>query len=263
MSKCTLVTAFFPIRSKFPSEQYMTWARTFMSLESPIVLFTIPSLVNVFQEMRGNRPICIIDVEFDNLYMWRTYSDKWIAHHSLDHESFRHTPELYAIWAQKAVFVDDAIKLNPFNTDYFFWCDIGAFRDGIDETVRRTFPSIQHLPQDKIALCSVEQLHTKDWEICGGIPGNFQYKDRIVGGLWGGGRAGCERWLEAYENMLKIYFENDRFAGKDQSVMLSAYLNDTSFATVYRPPSNYDWFYFTRLHSDLGILPQINETYMR
>ena len=195
--------------------------------------------------------------------MWKKYSTQWKQHYTLDHEAFRHSPELYTIWAQKAIFVRDSIDLNPFNTEYFFWCDIGAFRDGVDEVVRTSFPTIKYLPFDKIAFCSVERLNKNDWNINEGIYNDFTHESRLVGGLWGGGKVGCLKWLEAYEKMLNVFFANNRFAGKDQAVMLATYVTDTSLAIVYRPPNILDWFYFSRLHSDLNITPEIDETYLK
>jgi hypothetical protein len=260
----TLVTAFYPINSKFPSNQYLAWATQFLTLDCPIVLFTTPELAPTFRAMRlEGKPLQIYEVPFSELHMWSTYSSKWKEHHALDHESSYHSPELYAIWAQKVVFVDEAIRLNPFQTDYFFWCDIGAFREGsIESVVRTSFPKSRHLPKDRIALCSVNPLEECDDVLENGIHGNFQYKCRLVGGLWGGGIEGCRRWRRAYEDCLNLYFEKGRFAGKDQNVMLSAYLADPSLATIYTPEKREDWFYFQRLHSDMGLTPVIDSTYL-
>ena len=256
---CTLVTAFYPIRSKFSQEQYLQWAATFLTLEAPIVLFTTRDLAPTFQSLRSGRPLVIYDAPFSDLYMWATYEQEWRAHHAFDHEAFRHTPELYALWAQKAVFVNDVVNRNPFHTDYFFWCDIGAFRDGyIDPVVRATFPSTRHLVAERLALCSVRPL--EEGETAETL---FQFKDRLVGGLWGGDAEACRRWRQAYEEVLKEYLQAGRFAGKDQSVMLTAYLKDPTLAVVYRPPTVEDWFYFTRLHSDLGLEPVLDATFAR
>lgn len=263
---CTLVTAFYPIKSKFPSNQYLKWATQFMQLKSPIVLFTPIELTPIFQSMRPHGlPMQIYNIPFTDLHMWKTYADQWRLHHTMDHENNIYTPELYAIWAQKAVFIDDAIKANPFKTDYFFWCDIGAFRDEhINPIICASFPTIHNLPKDKIAICSVMQLDGNDNTIIDEIHGNFQHTNRIVGGLWGGGITGCLKWRQAFEECLCLYFEKGRFAGKDQSVMLSTYLANPTLANVYKPPNNYndDWFYFQRLHSNLGIVAELDKSYI-
>ena len=263
---CTLVTAFYPIKSKAPTEQYIEWATTFLKLKANLVLFTTNEMKQLFMRLREDRPIHIIELPFESLYTWEKYKDKWIQHYEMDPEKFRHSPELYSIWAEKAFFVKKAIELNLYNTEYFFWCDIGAFRDkNVPQGILNSFPTIKYLPKNRIALCSVYRLEKEDKIIHpDGIIGNFLTKDRIVGGLWGGDIPGCLNWCEAYENMLLKYFEQNRFVGKDQSVMLSAYLNNESLAVVIEPTSFKvsTFFFFEYLYSNLNIKYKIDLSYL-
>ena len=86
---------------------------------------------------------------------------------------------------------------------------------------------------------------------------------RLVGGLWGGHKTGCSKWIAAYQTMLEKYFQAGRFAGKDQQVMLSTYLDDQSLAYVVQPTiGGIDtWFFFQYLLSSLPILYSLNPTY--
>jgi hypothetical protein len=258
---CTIITAFYPIKSKFPLEKYIEWATTYMRLESPIVLFTTPELKDKFKILRDIRPIYIIEQEFESLYTWSNYSHFWKNHYELDHEKNIHSPELYSIWAEKAFFVKRAIEINPYKTNYFFWCDIGAFRNqNIPQIILKSFPTTKYLPTNKIILCSIEPLNMNDTIIHNdGIIGNFTDKNRIVGGLWGGDIIGCINWCKAYDKMLIKYFENNRFAGKDQSIMLSTYLNNKELAVIVKSFNNLcdEWFFFEYLHSNLENIPYI------
>ena len=263
---CTLVTAFYPIKSKAPTEQYIEWATTFLKLKANLILFTTSEMKELFVKLREDRPIQIIELPFESLYTWEKYKDKWIQHYEMDPENFRHSPELYSIWAEKAFFVKRAIELNPYNTEYFFWCDIGAFRDkNVPQEILNSFPTTKHLPKNRIALCSVYRLEKEDkLPQDDGIIGNFLTKDRIVGGLWGGDIPGCLNWCEAYENMLLKYFEKNRFAGKDQSVMLSTYLKNETLAVVIEPTSFKvsTFFFFEYLHSNLNIKYKLDSSYI-
>jgi hypothetical protein len=267
---CTVVTAFYPIKSKFPSETYLNWCRTFLLLDSPIVLFTEESLVQTFMDIRGAKPIKIIAAPFESLPMWVTYEHHWKQNHTIDPEGFRHTPELYTIWAQKPVFVEKAIECNPFQTDYFFWCDIGAFRNpNISSTILQTFPTTTYLPTDRIIMQSMGDLHDNDkYMRPDGIYGecitSAWNEVRLVGGLWGGHRNGCTRWIQAYRQMLDKYFKAGRFAGKDQQVMLSAYLEDPSLAYIVQPTTTGidNWFFFEHLLSTLPVRYERNPTYI-
>ena len=265
-----MVTAFYPIKSKFPSSTYLTWCRTFLLLDSPIVLFTEESLVQTFMELRGTKPIKIIAAPFESLPLWVKYEDNWKQNHTIDPEAFRHSPELYTIWAQKAVFVEQAIEYNPFQTDYFFWCDIGAFRDpSISTTILKTFPTTNYLPRDRIIMQSMGNLEENDKCVRNdGIYGECITSSwnevRLVGGLWGGHRDGCLTWSAAYQAMLEKYFQAGRFAGKDQQVMLSTYLDNPSLAYIVQPTTTGidNWFFFQHLLSTLPVRYERNPTYI-
>jgi hypothetical protein len=248
----------------------MHWASTFLQLKSPIILFTEESMVSVILEKRGDRPIHIITTPFSELETWKLYESKWKEHHSIDPEKHIHTPELYAVWAEKPFFVERAIKHNPFQTEFFFWCDIGAFRDPhISQTILDSFPSTRYLESDQILFQSVGDVKASDWvQKADGIRGecisHTWNEIRLVGGLWGGGRNACLRWKNAYQQMLEAYFRAGRFAGKDQQVMLSAYLDDTTLAKVVRCTKyNIDeWFFLEHLLSNLSEHYELNMTYL-
>jgi hypothetical protein len=264
---CTLVTAYYPIPSKASQSTYLSWAMNYMTLESPIVLFTTPELELTFKLMRGNKPLRIIIIPFEELSMWKKYESTWKTHHALDPEKHYHSPELYAIWAQKSSFVHDAWKLNPFNTQYFFWCDIGAFRGPVPESVCRTFPMIRYLPDDRILMSSIRRFQGEG------------KGDQLVGGLWGGSGTGCYRWHLAYCDMLSKYIRDGRFAGKDQTVMMSAYLADNSLAYIVYPGHDVivndawqynrlleqfcvnPWFFLQVLLADTGVQYQLDTSY--
>ena len=103
---CTLVTAYYPIRSKFSTERYMNWASTFLRIDAPIILFTDESMVDAIRHRRGERPIHIIVLPFEQLETWKMYESNWKEQHHMDPEKSHHTPELYTIWAEKAFFVE-------------------------------------------------------------------------------------------------------------------------------------------------------------
>jgi len=258
MTGCTLVSAFFPIRSKFPPEHYLHWGETFLSLEASLVLFTTPELAPLFKEKRGSKPTLIVSMEFEEIDTWRLYKSKWIEDHAKDPEKHIHTPELYAIWAQKAFFVEKAVHMNVFSTEYFFWCDFGAFRNpAINPVILKTFPSSHYLLENKVLFQSIADLRPEEK-----IVGSSE-KDRIVGGLWGGGVAACLKWKAVYQQMLESFFAAGTFAGKDQTVMLSAFLKDPSLATVVRcTRSGIDkWFFLEHLLSEEPNVFGVNTSY--
>ena len=180
MRHTTLVTAFYPIRSKFPIQKYLEWISNFMMLKSPIVLFTDAQFEPIARQMRGSLPIHIIVQPFEQIYMWRIYRDQWIADHGRDREAHIHTPELYAVWANKAVWVKEAIEANPFSTEHFFWCDIGAFRDRtIMGGFSERFPDPARLVHDRVLFSSVERCTPDDYVVRDGIIGDLLDRRRF------------------------------------------------------------------------------------
>jgi hypothetical protein len=267
---CTVVTAYYDIKSKFNKSQYLEWGKTFMKLQAPIVLFTEEHLIPELETLRENireTKIKFIPIPFSELDAWILYKDKWIEHHAIDPENAYHTPELYTIWAQKAFFVERAIKSNYFNTDYFFWCDFGAFRNpNIDNIILETFPQITYFKDNKLLLQSVgdltesEKILTED-----GIHSqNSWNNERLVGGLWGGSIIACLEWKRNYQIMLEKYFSKNIFAGKDQIVMLSTYLQNPTLALVVKSTLEHIdiWFFLEYLLSNSAKY-ELNNTYQR
>lgn len=265
---CTIVTAYYCIKSKFNKSKYLEWGKTFMKLESPIVIFTEEYLIPELKKLREDRPIKFVSIPFDELDTWKLYKDKWIQNHTIDPEKAYHTPELYAVWAQKPFFVEKAIHSNYFNTNYYFWCDFGAFRDpNINNNVLQKFPLTLHF-DDKLLMQSVGDLSESEKVIReDGIYGEkiseCWNKIRLVGGLWGGNSNACLKWKTEYQKMLETYFLKNRFAGKDQVVMLSTYINNPTLAKIvtYTLYGIDEWFFLEHLLSDTNVEYRLNNTY--
>lgn len=269
MFTTTIVSAYYDIKSKFNKDKYLEWGKTFMKLESPIILFTEEKLIPELKDLREDRPIEFIAIPFEKIDTWELYKEKWQTDYDNDPEKDYHTPELYAIWAQKAFFVERAIKLNLFKTNYFFWCDFGAFRDpNIDQIILSSFPTSKYFLNDKIILQAINDLTDKEKIIKDdGIYGekitNKWNEVRLVGGLWGGSINACINWKNSFKNMLEKYISVGRFAGKDQIVMLSTYLENPELANVIRCTKKDidEWFFLEHLLSNNKSLFKPNLTY--
>jgi hypothetical protein len=252
----TVVTCYYPTRCRRPSQTYMDWAREFMKISAPVVLFTTKELAVIFESYRSDRPIRIISRPLEELITWTRYEREWRTAHGRDPEKRIHSVELFAVWACKPFFVCEAIEINPYASKKFLWCDIGAFREPMPPYIRNNFPLASRLPDDdRLLIQAINPITSGDMQVrADGIPGDFLKLDRIVGGFWGGTAQACRRWLAAYEDMLIRYCSSGRFSGKEQSVMASALLANPDIAHVLTCNSPGDpWFHFTRLLSDKSI----------
>jgi len=235
---CTVVSAYYEIPSKRPSKYYMEWIDNFLKLEVPIVLFTSAEHAPAFKEKRGYLPIIIQIVPFEEIYMWKLYKKKWSEHYEFDPEKSYHSPELYAVWANKCIWLNDVSAKNPFHTNWFLWTDCGCFRDSTTiKDYATTFCRVERFTKGRTLFSTVSKYVDDDYVRNDGIVGNFtkvdgDFKDRLVGTYFGGDKESCYRWKCADESMLLRYFVMNRFAGKDQSIMNSTILEDPTLGEI-------------------------------
>jgi len=237
---CTIVTAYYSIPSKSSSETYMGWISNLMKFKNPIVMYTSEDLIPTLKGLRGDLPITYRIAPFESIYMWKTYKNEWNAQTKNDPENY-HSPELYAVWANKAVWLEDSAITNPYNTPYFMWVDAGGFRIQEDQDLYvNNFPMFNRFPKDKMLFSLIYPFKGEDYIRENSIVGNFtkvegDYRDRIVGGFFAGNKKAIIRWRRSYESMLLRYFVKGYFAGKDQPVMASTLLDDPSLGEILEP----------------------------
>ena len=247
----TIAAAYFNVKGKRPSSDYYKFAKNFLKLKSPIVLYTSQDNYDRFMELRGDLPIKIIIQDFEDIYMWKMYKDKWIKHNDeLDTYFVKCSPQLFAIWSNKVIWLEDAINHNYFNTKYFQYTDFGSLRyDNLPEDIINNYPVINKYEDDKILISLIFNFDKGDFRIKNNIVGNFDDKDRVDGSSFGGSINACLKYRIEYEKILNLYFDNDQFAGKDEAVICSLILAQPELFTLVKK-SKPAWFY---LHEYLSI----------
>jgi hypothetical protein len=237
--------------------------KNFLSLPCFLVIFTDSKSENLIKEYRKehlNRTEIIIK-ELKDTKMYE-YMDYWEYCYSIDLEKY-HSPDLYLIWAQKTFFVEEVIKKNPFSSLYFFWCDIGAFRNQTHLDKLKSFPNItkvSQLPKDKITLFSITPFNEFDKILnSDGIPQLYQNingescsKDicRIQGGFFGGTIDAWSNWVNLYLSTLDKFKKTKTFGGKDQAIMSTIALTNPDKVHIIQNNNFIDnlyidiWFYF-------------------
>jgi len=238
----TVVTAYYPIKSKFNISDYIQWLEFWKDQPCNLVFFTSPEYVSLIENLREKfkTKTKVISLEFEKLEAFQKYSkDFWIKEKEKDFETY-HNYELYAIWYEKKEFVKKAIQLNPFSTNKFVWCDAGICRMDSWRDFIRKFPLSYKIPNDKFLV-----LRITDFE---------QFDDFLKINCVGGGilAARKELWLEfceSYDSMLKKYIEQNKFVGKDQSIIASMIKEFPEFFHLVKRVENMDDFtcWFTLL----------------
>lgn len=236
----TIVTSYFEIPSKHSSSLYDIWMRNMLqNIETPMIIFCDAKSISKINQYRSefNKSTHIIQIEINELMCYK-YLEQWRKTHKLDCHKNIHSPELYMIWAEKSEFLKKSIELNPFNSEFFLWSDIGYFRNTnlhLQPNMIKIFPSLQkisELPRDKIILLHVIFINSEN--------------NRIGGGMFGGFKDALLKWHKAYYEILEDFFAKHLFAGQDQLIMKEITVRYPELCNCLVTKYNDDWFYLHR-----------------
>lgn len=222
----TIVTAYFKInrtrninytngRKKMPKDSdgiYREWMKGLLSYNGPMIIFTDIKTFKYIKKLRQNyKQTKIIITTIEKLEAYKYFDNNklnlnkyptmiWKEHNNSDINK-----KLYTLWNSKFSLLKKAVDMNPFNTHYFIWFDIGYIRD-INKTLESNWPNNNKLKilDDKILLLTVY----------GGPKCN-------QGGIVAGGFIGCNKnniykVHDTFIEILKKKIKNNEFSGNDQ-----------------------------------------------
>ena len=234
--KCntTFVTAYFHFPSKFSHEKYANWIsnqrRTCLLIftDSP-ELWVVPGQIIIQTTLRNEGT------------MLNMSSDFWYNQWLIDPESQTHkTPWLYIVWNLKPYFMSQAVMLNPFSSEYFFWIDAGYFRTPKLGDATSLTPVLGN--NNTVYFMLAEQFTHQE------MLGNYHYTtgmDRIMGGMFGGHGSTVRAWVSLYYTVFNEYVKRQWFVGKDQNIMNTLCMEHPdmcSFLTTLECFSEDVWF---------------------
>ena len=236
VSDLTIVSAFFPMKSKFPSQQYLQWIAPFWSqVDCNLVFFTSEEYLSLMESIRSKKTK-VITMEFDQCEAYKKLSKAfWIDQEKKDHEAC-HSADLYAVWYEKKEFVKKAIQLNPFHTNKFVWMDAGICRSESWIPHIKMFYSFK-VPNDSFLITKITDFENEE---------DLQIKNSVGGGILGGTKEMWNQYSERYDAILQKFVKDNKFVGKDQTLIATMYKEDPSFFTMIRRPTHFDdhmcWF---------------------
>lgn len=246
MNELTIVTAYYEIeKSKHSKENYFNWIKNFMTINNYMVIFVNDEIQkNKIYNLRLDYmdKTKIIILPFEELYCYQ-FMDYWNKDYERDIEKQLHNQNLYIIWNEKTAFMKKAMDLNPFNTEFYCWSDIGMVRNDLILSYIKTFPSSKML--NLIDKTKVYLLNLKTF-----------FKD--INHYIGGGFIMCHKdmvdiWYDNYYSMLNEFMKKDLFAGKDQNIMNVIYDNFPKIIKLIEPidPPFDHWFYMLFYFTDI------------
>jgi len=253
---CTIVTCFYKTNTKKHTiEEYEKWMSNMLcSIETPMAIFCEEEFKEKLETLRGNKSTQIYIVPFWKLRMMqKKYKDYWERDFQRDTENRYHSYELYVLWNEKTNFVNAVVNMNPFNTEFYCWCDIGLFREKETTSLYKNWPKIQStIIHDKIYLLNVFPFKEGELNILSnGLTKRFDRIDRVGGGVILGHKNVWERWTEVFYSVLDKYLQNSYFSGKDQSIMITICALYPELVKLIQPTNEYyrlkgrdgAWFY--------------------
>ena len=216
LGDATIITAYFEFPSKHTNSEFTSWMQNMLSLQDPMVIFTTKDKEEMFYHMRAhalNRTLVIVmqlaDAEVVRLYGM----DFWYAQHNIDPaKNVNVNPWLYVVWNEKLSFVKKSIDLNPFNSSYFLWMDVGFLRHSMYNGKRLAIDSTPFAGDRVLMLDITEMTHN--------ILHPFtKNENRIGAGIFGGSTAAMQTYHDQYYQTLSSDIMESRFVGVEQVVM--------------------------------------------
>ncbi len=220
----TVVTSYYKLnKSKHSHAEYQQWINIFGKIPCFLVVYTDVETYDIILKARNgleSKTVIIVRPLTSFRMASPAMMELWQRHHAIDSERNIHSPELYAAWAIKQECVRETIKLDPFNSKWFVWCDIGIQRYEHLQSYYQKFPTkcIELCKPARITfleVCDIPQSYVDDWR--NGLPMRYPTPDvTLGGGCIAGDVDAWEDFGSAYEAMIYEFDRKQRFAGKDQ-----------------------------------------------
>jgi hypothetical protein len=256
-SVVTIVTCYFKIPSKHTTDNYKEWMCNMLTnIETPMIIYCDKESEQMISDFRENKPTVIHILTFEDFYTYKYLSSFNYHHKHFDPEKHHHNSHLYMIWAEKSHFLKLSIETNPFTSDYFFWCDIGCFRNRINTSdiplhLIYKWPNVEKIKKigkSQIVLTQTGKFHPD----CTIIDKNtnlsiipFTNHLLSIGGtMFIGHKDILLIWHSVYYNTLDNFIIHDRFAGKDQNIMANITITHPELVKIIFANYGDPWFFF-------------------
>lgn len=258
MKLLTLSTCFYKIKSKFDEITYKKWIDNFLSNVNNFNLVVYTNKESLYLVKKySNKNIKIIIKEFNSFYNYK-YKKFWKLNNKnnklLGHLNWK----LQMIWAEKISFVKNTIEKQYFKSKWYGWCDIGYFRNRINDLNKlqlKNWPNnkiIKLLNPNKIYYGQIcNNLFLEELEKIINNKNEFNLpinQVSVAGGFFLITSNNINYWHKLFDNKLQTYFNNNRLVKDDQIILINCILlNKKKFKLIKENDKKYDkWFLFQR-----------------
>ena len=224
----TLISAYYRIKSKFPSNLYLKWLNNIVMINKSFVFFANKEFMPTLKLLRPKElhyKTVFIELEMEDFYVYKNFDKEFHKAYEIDKENRYHTIALYMIWAEKSMFLKKVISKNYFNSKCFYWIDSGYFRENKIEMKKfiNNWPSTKKCFEDKRLLMGqigkfseIEKQKIINFDL--NEHQKLQSRANVVGGLFGGQKKYILKFVDLYYYAIKLFIKRKIFIGKDQNI---------------------------------------------
>lgn len=265
----TLSSCFYIMKSKFDPNIYISWMQNFMFIvnEFNLVIYTDKNSFPYIPRNYVNNPkIKIIIKEFTEFHNYQ-YKENWIANHEKNYMlKDRSCWELNMLWSEKVWFVYETYIHKYFDTEFYGWCDIGYFRNRVNDTPisllsnwGKMTPSLEKCCRDKIIYGCINN-HSGEIKYLmklinqknpSGLPAKEipPTQNTISGGFFLISKEKIEWWASTYDKKLKLYFKHNYLIKDDQIILVDCIFSSLDKFHLFceQNPQTDNWFMFQRI----------------
>jgi len=241
----TIVTCYYVLENaKHSQTEYNEWIKNLLyNINVNLLLFTCkkdrPYLESILNTCSSQLNYKIVEKELMDMDIVKKYPTIWEEQERIDpNKKCGRKSGCYIIWNSKMALLQEVIKSNPFNTEYFIWNDIGNVRDSRILPYLKTYPLVDNISKTKMDIIILRGFSN---------PSQLFFQDEVhfSGSMFGGHRDVLLELSRSYYELFHTYIENKKFIGCDQQIMASLHLKYPQFINPIIPRnSNVDpWFF--------------------
>lgn len=206
----TIVTGYFELekapgqtQNKSPAD-YRAWMKNLLPVVNwPLVIFCDAQSVDFIRQLRGDKPAVYVVTRFEE---FSVYQYRGLFHA----ESLERQPDVNInvplVINEKPHFLRRAMAMNPFASEMFFWCDIGALRR-------------ERLCGEKGLFRLSDHIEWPNLAVCRGVASDkvalFSHHHRthhgfgILAGFFGGAAAPLRSFCDVFYRIVEQQIENN------------------------------------------------------
>ena len=149
-SSTTIVSGYWIIKNKHTEADFKKWFKNTLSINCPYIFFGDKQSIELVKQYRTG-PTVYVELNIEDFITYKYYN--LIG----THEFHAPSKELQLIWHEKIFLMERALKLNPFDSEWFLWVDAGICTYRNQSPTSDKWPDqikLKTLPKDKVIFTS-------------------------------------------------------------------------------------------------------------